>query len=178
MFLQEVLKTSSKRLEDVLKTPWRCFCKSYWRHLQISWRRLEDIWLRQIYSPWWRRLPDVLKMSSKDVLPSWDVFWRCITQLNIFVFWRCVTQLNIFVFWRFITQLKMSSEDVLPSWRCLLKMYYSVEYICFDQDVLKMSSEDEDKRRLQDIFTKMNVCWFVSKSKSKWCERLKLHVTK
>ena len=38
-----------------------------------------------------------------------------------------------------------------------LKMYYPVEYICLDQDVLKSSSEDEDKRRLQDVFTKMNV---------------------
>ena len=27
------------------------------------------------------------------------------------------------------------------------------------EDVLKTSSEDEDKRRLQEVFVKMNVCW-------------------
>ena len=80
--LEDVLKTSWKRLEDVLKMSWRRFCKASWRCfedvlassledvLKMSWRHLEDvlktsstciedIWLRQIYSFWSRRLEDV-----------------------------------------------------------------------------------------------------------------------
>ena len=37
-------------------------------------------------------------------------------------------------------------------------MYDKDEYIGFDQDVLKTSPEDEDKRSLQDVFIKTNVC--------------------
>ena len=33
------------------------------------------------------------------------------------------------------------------------------KYIRYDQDVLKTSSEDEDERRLLDIFIKTNVSW-------------------
>ena len=80
--LEDVLKTSWKRLEDILKMSWRRFCKASWRCfedvlassledvLKMSWRHLEDvlktsstciedIWLRQIYSSWSRRLEDV-----------------------------------------------------------------------------------------------------------------------
>ena len=69
--LENVLKRS---LQDVLKMPWRRL-KLSWRcpedHLKTScktsWRRLEDVWSRQIYwsSPW--RLEEVLKTSSEDV---------------------------------------------------------------------------------------------------------------
>ena len=68
---ENVLKRS---LQDVLKMPWRRL-KLSWRcpedHLKTScktsWRRLEDVWSRQIYwsSPW--RLEEVLKTSSEDV---------------------------------------------------------------------------------------------------------------
>ena len=63
-----------RRLEDVLKT---------------SWRRLEDIWPRRLRWSWSRRLQDVLKMSWRHMAKmimlvllkmSWrrleDVFWR------------------------------------------------------------------------------------------------------
>ena len=65
------------------------------------------------------------------------------------------------------------------SWRCLedvLKTYGQDEYIGLDQDVLKTSSEDvrlrqaysssedEDERRLQDVFINTNVCWAVATS--------------
>ena len=80
-------------------------------------------------------------------------------------------------------------EDVLKkSWRRLedvMKTYVQHKYIGLDQNVLKMSSEDvrlrrtysswsrrledEDERRLQDVFIKTNVCWehclYFSRSK-------------
>ena len=43
------------------------------------------------------------------------------------------------------------------SWRRLedvLKTYDQDEYVDLDEDVLKTSSEDEDQRRLQDVFIK------------------------
>ena len=36
------------------------------------------------------------------------------------------------------------------------------------QDVLKTSSEDEDERRLQDVFIKTNVCWDICNSHIGW----------
>ena len=100
--LEDVLKTFSKRLEDVfargledvLKTSWRHLGKTSWRRLEdvlkTSWRRIEDVRPRRIYWSWPRRLEDVLKTSSEDVrlrrrYSSWrrllktktkDVFWR------------------------------------------------------------------------------------------------------
>ena len=69
-------------------------------------------------------------------------------------------------------------EDAFKrSWRRLedvLKTYGQDEYIGLDQDVLKTSSEDvrlrqaysssedEDERRLQDVFINTNVCWAVA----------------
>ena len=102
--LQDVLKTSSKRFEDVLKMSWRHFSRRL-EDVLTFWRRLEDVlktygqdeyigldqdvlktssddvWLRQIYSSWsrrlnlfWRRL---LKTKTKDVLKTSS---RCLHQ--------------------------------------------------------------------------------------------------
>ena len=62
--LEDVLRTSSKRLENVLKISWRRFCKT-------SWRRLEN----------------VLKTYSQDeyIGLDQDVFWRRKAEANIFV---------------------------------------------------------------------------------------------
>ena len=71
--------TSWKPLEDVLRMPWRRFCKTSWRCLEdvlrkpwqdllkMSWRRLEDAWPRR--RNWFlsKRFQDVLKTSSEDV---------------------------------------------------------------------------------------------------------------
>ena len=76
--LQEVLKTSWRRLEDVFKTSWRRLedvLKTFLQDvLKTSWKRLEDVLktssedvrLRRTYSSWSRRLEDVLKTSSED----------------------------------------------------------------------------------------------------------------
>ena len=82
--LEEVFKTCWRRL---LKMSWRHFCKTFWRCLEdvlarsredvlktvlqdalkTSWKRLENVWPRQIYWYWSRRLQNVLKTSSGDV---------------------------------------------------------------------------------------------------------------
>ena len=80
--LVDVLKKSWKCLEDTLKTSWRCLkdvLKTSWRRLEDVWQdeyvdldedvlktSSKDIWVRQIYSSWSRRLEDVLKPSSED----------------------------------------------------------------------------------------------------------------
>ena len=120
---ESALKTS---LQDVLKMSWRCLQNAY---KVSSWRCLEDVLKTS-----WRCLEDVLKMT-----------WRSFYNTS----WRRL-------------------EEVLKtSWRRLenvLKTYDQNEYIGLDQDVfwrrisianmfvLKTSSEDEDKRRFQDVF--------------------------
>ena len=85
--LEDVFKTTS----NVLKMSWRRFCKTSWRCLEdifarrledvlkMSCKRLEDVWLRQIYWSWQRRFlktydlgeyiyldQDILKTSPED----------------------------------------------------------------------------------------------------------------
>ena len=57
--LEDILKTSWRRLEDV----WRRLCKT-------SCRCLEDVWSRRIYWSWPRSLE--------------DFFWRRMTKANVF----------------------------------------------------------------------------------------------
>ena len=66
------MKTSSKRLENVLRTPWRSLEDVFARRLEdVLARRLEDIWPRWIYWSWIRRLE--------------DVFWRRKAKANLFL---------------------------------------------------------------------------------------------
>ena len=116
----------TRRLEDVLKTAWTCLEDIFARRLadvlKISWWRfyksLEDV----LKASWRRlviRLEDVLKTS-----------WRRMAKTNILVLmktsWRrllkSMTIANIFVLTK-------------TSWRLL-------------EDFFKISSEDEDKRRM------------------------------
>ena len=76
---ENVLMTSSKRLEDILKMFWRClenvfkiswrrFCKTSWRRIgKTSWWRLEDVRPRQLYWSWSKRLEDVFKSPLEHV---------------------------------------------------------------------------------------------------------------
>ena len=87
---EDVLKTSSRCLQNVFKTSWRfledIFARRLEDFLRTIWRCLEDIWPRWIYSPWSRRLEDLLETSCKDVwlrqlFSPWsrrleDIFWR------------------------------------------------------------------------------------------------------
>ena len=111
--------------------------------------RLEDV-LKTFFKTSWRRFEDVLKMS-----------WRRFCKTS----WRRL-------------------ENVLKtSWRRLenvLKTYDQDEYVGLDEDVfwrrmskanifvlIKTSSEDEDERRLQDVFIKSNVWWVVMMTEKK-----------
>ena len=123
--LEKVLKMSWRRFQNVLKTSWRRFQNV----LKTSGKRLQDV-LKMFCK--WTRLEDILARRLEDVLKrSWKLL-----------------------------------EDVL-------KTHGQDEYIGLDQHVLKKtssedvrlrrtysswsrrlktSSEDEDERRLQDVF--------------------------
>ena len=67
--LEDVWKMSwrrfSRRLEDILKTSWRRFEDVF----ETSWRRLEDVlktFLQDVLKTSWKRLEDVLKTYSQD----------------------------------------------------------------------------------------------------------------
>ena len=81
------------------------------------------------------RPESVLKTSLRDVL---KMSWRRLEDV-LKTFWRPMTKANILVL-------------IKTSWRRLLTTYEYSEYVCLDQDVLMTSSEDEDERRLQDVF--------------------------
>ena len=76
--LEDFFKTSSRRLENVLKT----FFNTSWRRLcKASWKRLEDVRPRRIYWSWPRRFEDVrLRQTclswSRRLLKTKDVFKR------------------------------------------------------------------------------------------------------
>ena len=111
--LADVLKTSSKRLEVVLKMSWRRLCKTSWRPLEnvlkMSWRRIvktnilvltktssEDVSLRRTYSSWSRRLEERRKTSwgrLQDVFIKTNVCW-----VNVFRSHYNVTEIFIFTY--------------------------------------------------------------------------------
>ena len=188
--LENVLKTSWKRLKDVLKMSCRRFCKRSWRRLEdllkTSWRCLEDIWSRRIYWSWSRRLEDVFwrRMSKANIFVLVKMPWKRFEDV-LKAFSKCLK-----TSWRCLEDVfARSLEDALKtSWKCLeelLKMDNQEEYIDLDQDVLKTSykdvwvrqiysswsrrlegvlktsSEDENKRSLEDVFIKTNVCWDI-----------------
>ena len=89
--LQEVLEDKKCFAEDVLKTSWRHFRKTYWKYVLktssrglgrrklLRWGRLEDVLKtssrglgrRKLLR--WRRLEDVLKTSWKTRYVCWEV---------------------------------------------------------------------------------------------------------
>ena len=95
--LEKALKTSSKRLEDVLKMSWRQFCKT-------SWGRMTKTSILVLIKTSWRSLE--------------DFFWRRMSKGNIFVLmktsWRCLED----VLWRW--RRKMSSRRLHQD-ECFLK---------------------------------------------------------
>ena len=137
-------QSSIIRSESALKTSLQDVLKMSWRRLQnvskASWRCLEDVlkmsW-RRFCKTSRRRFEDVLKMSWRRLENALKMSWRRFSNTS----WRRL-------------------EDVWPiriywSWsRRLLETYKYSEYVCLEE-----SSEDEDKRRLQDVFIKTNVCW-------------------
>ena len=79
--LQDVLKMSRRRLENVFKTSWRHLQDAWWRRicwswLKTSWKCLEEAFprtLEDVLNTFWRRLEDVLK-RLEDVWPR-QICW-------------------------------------------------------------------------------------------------------
>ena len=99
------------------------------------------------------RLQNVLKMSSRRIC---ETFWRRFEDV-LKTSWKRVSKASLKAYGQddYIgldqDVLKTSSENV---W--LIRIYSSS--LRRLEDVLKTSFEDEDERRLQDVF-KTNVCW-------------------
>ena len=106
--LEDVLKMSSKLLEDVLNMSWRRFSRCLEDVLKTSWRHLQNIlkkFLQDVLKTSWKCLEDVLKtswrgMAKTNILVLTKTSWRCLED----VFWRNEAKANIFVlmkmFWR------------------------------------------------------------------------------
>ena len=135
--LEDVLRTSSKGLEIVLKMSWRrldnvwkmcedVFTRLLEEVLKTSWRYLEDVWPTRLYWYWSRCLEDIFKTSSEDV------------QIR-----------RIYSSWR------LFEEILKTSWRHLEEVWPRRLYLSWSrclEDVLKTSPEDEDERHFQDVF--------------------------
>ena len=116
---ENVLKVS---LQDVLKMPWRRFCKTSRRRFEdvwkMSWRRLEYVFKtpwRRLAKTSSRRFEDIFKTSWRRLEDVWPrrIYWPWARRLED-VFWRRRTKVNIFVLiktpWRSI--LKTKAKDV------------------------------------------------------------------
>ena len=78
--LEDVLKTFWRRLENVFKTSWRRMTKT--NILVLIKTSSEEVWVRRIYSSWWRRLQkkmkDVFKTpSSRQMFAGFKIFTDC-----------------------------------------------------------------------------------------------------
>ena len=126
--LQDVLKMSSRHLEDVLErcledilqTSWICLGKTSWRHLEDvwkrSWRRHKDVWPRRTYWSWPRRLI--------------DAFWRRITRLNIIDFiWHNQDAFILKTSWQDVLKTSCEDEGETRLQYVFIKTYISWEYI-------------------------------------------------
>ena len=134
------LKTSWRRLEDVFRTSWRRF----WI---ISWRRLQNV-LKIT-------LQDVLKMSWRCLVDVFKTSWRPLEEF-LKTFLQGVLKTSL----RYLQSiLKTFFQDVLKtSWRRLQDVWPRQIYQSWTrprEDVLKTSSEDEEK----DVFIKTIVFW-------------------
>ena len=109
--LQNILKMSWRRLEDVFNTPWRRFetvlkkffqdvLKTFWSCLEdVLARRLQDVlktFLQEVLKTSWKYLEDVLARRLENVLKT---PWRCMTKTNILVL--------IKTSWRHLLKTKM-----------------------------------------------------------------------
>ena len=130
-----MLNASQRRVNKNSLTWWYVLKISLKDVLKTNSKRLEKV-LEMSWRQFSRRLEDVLKTLSKhleDILKTYGQDEYIGLDQNVL-------------------KMKMSSEDARVK-RTYLSWSRRLE------DVLKKSSEDEDERRLQDIFIKTNVCW-------------------
>ena len=146
--IENLLKAS---LQNVLKASWRRFQNI----LNIFWKFLQVVFARHLEDVLERHLEKVLKMSSRWFSKT---FWirlrkmsrRCFEKNVLKTSWRHMTRTNILV----LDALKTSSEYVRVRWTCL-------SWSRRLEDVLWRQRWKTFSRRLQDVFIKTNVCWEV-----------------
>ena len=133
--LQDVLEMSWKRREDVFKTSWgrlEDVLKTFLQDgLKTLWRRLEKFLARcleDVLNTSSKCLEDVFARRPEDILKtSWRRF-EDIWPRRIYWYWpRGLEDVFLDVFWR-----RKARVNILI--------------------LIKTSSEDQDKRRLQDVF--------------------------
>ena len=123
-------KTSSKRLEDLLKMSWRLFSRRLEHVLKMSWRCLEDVLKTSS-----KRLEDILKMSWRRF---WKASWRRLEDVSpSLINWSWPRRLE--------DVLMTSSEDVRLrrpnlSWSRRLQDVFIKSNVCWG-------------RRLQHLFS-------------------------
>ena len=88
--LDNVLKTSSKLLEDVLKMLSRRFCKRSWRRfkdiLKTSWQDVSERHVEVMKTSWRRMTKTNISVWIKTTWRSLeDIFWRHMSKANIFI---------------------------------------------------------------------------------------------
>ena len=111
---EDVLKTSWRGFQNVLKTSWRCLAEVFARCLEdvlkTSWRCLEDILKMS-----WRLLEDIFVRRLEDVWPRW-IYWSWSRRPQD-VFWRRMSKANIFVLIKtsWIRLLQMKTKDVFKT---------------------------------------------------------------
>ena len=93
-----LMKKSWRRLQDVLKTSWRCIEEN------VLQARLEDVFQRRLPKTCWRHIEDILKTSLEDVLQirledflktSWKIK-NCYTKVVFKTSWSYFGKQKIF----------------------------------------------------------------------------------
>ena len=114
-------------LEKVLKISLQDVFKTSWRHLEDvlkTFRKMSWIRFHDVLKTSWQRLEDVLARCLEDVLKT---SWKHLENV-LKTSWRGMASKDLWLRW------------IYSSWSKPL------------EDILKTSSEDEDERRLEDVF--------------------------
>ena len=158
-FLKDFLQISSGPLEDALMTFLQDACKMSCGDLEdvlkTYWRRLEDIWPREIYSSWSRHLE--------------DVFCRRMTKVNTFVLiempWKPLKD----DFWGQIRKMSSNINEVVRAVLNFLFFYYEkILHTLKAQKALKALKALNGTKTLGQKHKKLNK-WIIDYFPPLWC---------
>ena len=109
----------ARRLEDVLKTSWKCLEDEWTRRIYWSWPRpLEDVWLIRTYSPSSRRLEDVFwrrrrKTSSRRLHQD---EWLLGNVLMVLIWIYVLTHIFIFLIYKLEVRNSQVTKPSCVTW--------------------------------------------------------------
>ena len=128
--LEDVLKTFSKRLEDILNMSWRRFCKT-------SGRCVENVMKTSWQDVLVRRLKNVLKTYGQDeyIGLDQDFFWRRKAKANIFILIQDSSRRLQDVFWRRKTSWRRLQEVFIKTNVCRAICHLPTKRSVWDFDV-------------------------------------------